>query len=139
MQLIEDIRAGRATPPSGITTLRLDRAHHWLTEVAPGVVTMVMPFDDAHLNLEDALICSWLIAVADQAMFFASNSACAEGEMTRMQSLRFETMANITSGDVTFVAKVDERVDEVMHCSCVIRASDGSTAATVEASIAVIS
>ena len=138
MQLIEDIRAGRASPPSGIATLGLDRAHHWLTEVSPGAITMVMPFAETHLNLEDALICSWLIAVADQAIFFATNSACAEGESTRMGSLRFEALANITSGDVTFLANVDQRIDDIMHCSCDIRASDGTVAAVVEALITVI-
>jgi len=138
MNLVNDIRAGRVVPPSGISTLGLDTTHHWLISVEPGEVTMVWTVDPAYFNLDGAVICSWLIALADQALFFASNAACAEGESTRMRKLRFETEHNITGGDVTITGTITEREDDQMTGSCVFRLEDGRVAATVEAMIQVI-
>lgn len=138
MDLIRDIREERATPPSGIVTLGLDGSHRWLTDVEPGRAEMRWPVDSAHLNLEDAVICSWIVAVADQAMFFASNSVCQYGEFTRTTELQLRCLQNITAGDATVVATVRQRVDDRLHCACDVFISDGSLAATVTATIDVI-
>ena len=137
MELVEAIREGKPDPPSGIESLGLTGSHQWLTEIAPGAATMRMPFSEAHLNLEGALICSWLIAVADQAMFFASNAACASGEMTRMRRLTYEVMDDITGGEVTFAARVAERKGDLMLCECQIINVEGREAARVAAQIEV--
>ncbi len=137
-KLVDEIRAGRATPPPGIATLGLDVTHRWITVQEPGVTTFVWTVDPAYSNLEGAVICSWLIALADQALFFASNSLCNEGESTRMRSLRFEQSANITGGDVTIAARIVDREGAAMTGRCEFELEDGSVAATVDAYILIV-
>lgn len=138
MDLIQDIREERAVPPSGITALGLAGSHRWLTSLEPGRVEMRWPVDALHLNLENAVICSWIVAVADQAMFFASNSVCEDGESTRTADLQLRCVQNITAGVATLVASVRQRVEDRLHCACDVFLEDGSLAATVSATIDVV-
>lgn len=118
MELIDAIRRQEAEPPSGIRTLGLDRTHHWLTKVEPGVVELVWDVEPAYQNLEGAVICSWIAALADQALFFASDTLCGAGESTRMRSLQMECLHNITDGSVRIVGTVRGRTDDDLWCTC---------------------
>ena len=138
LDLVDAIRAGRATPPSGITTLGLDGTHHWLTTVEPGHVVMAWPVDDAHMNLEGAVISVWLAALVDQALFFATQTLCADGESTRMASLRLECLSNVEDGVLTVDGRVDERVGDECHCTCELRTSDGRLAAQAHAVVDIV-
>lgn len=138
MDLIQDIRAGRATPPSGIVALGLDGSHRWLTTIEPGRAVMRWPVDAGHLNLEGAVICSWIVAIADQAMFFASNTLCQEGESTRTTDLQLRCIHNITDGLVTVTATVRERVDDRLYCWCEFILDGGRLAAAVTATIDIV-
>jgi len=138
MDLIRDIREGRGSPPSGIVALGLDGSHRWLTNVAPGKAEMKWPVDDAHMNLEGAVICSWIVALADQAMFFASNSVCLEGESTRTADLQLRCVRNITGGMVTIEATVREQVGDRLFCECEFESEDGLLVALVNATIDVL-
>lgn len=136
MELVDAIRAERAKPPSGISTLELDRTHRWLTEVEPGRVVMIWKVEDRYANLEGAVICSWLVALADQALFFASNTICGEGESTRMRDLQFRHLRNIMAGSVTIEAVIDDRVDDDMIGRCSFT-TDDELAAVVDVRIEV--
>lgn len=138
MQLIDEIRAERAAPPSGIRTLGLDSTHRWIRHLEPGRVELEWPIDRSHDNLEGAVICSWTAAVADQAIFFAGTSVCAEGEGTRMVDLRLTCHRNIVDGPVSVVATVDDRVDGRLHASCRFVLPTGELAASVAATLDVI-
>lgn len=124
-ELVELIRAEKADPPSDIRTLGLDRAHTWITKMEPGHVELEWEVGEDHLNLEGAVICSWTAALADQALFFASNTLCAKGEGTRMSDLRLSCLRNITGGKVRIDARVRERVDDTMFCVCEFVGDDG--------------
>lgn len=133
LELVELIRSERAQPPSGIRTLGLDKAHTWIRKVEPGHVELKWEVDADHLNLEGAVICSWIAALADQGLFFASNTLCAEGEGTRMSDLRLSCLRNITGGEVRIDARVRERVDDTMFCTCEFLGEDGLLYAQVTA------
>jgi len=138
IELVEDIRAGRATPPSGITTLGLDRTHEWLTVVESGHVVLEWPVDTDHSNLEGAVISVWLTALADQTLFFATQTVCGPGEGTRMASLQLDCIENVTEGTLTVDGRVDQRSADRLHCTCEMRRDDGVLAARVTAVIDVI-
>jgi acyl-coenzyme A thioesterase PaaI-like protein len=138
MELVEAIRAERADPPSGISTLGLDKTHRWITSVEPGRVTLSWEVDDAYLNLEGAVICVWTAALADQAMFFATNTLCAEGEGTRMADLHLRVITNVTGGTLDIDARVLERVGDRMHAVCDFRDESGALTAQVTAVVDVI-
>lgn len=135
MQLVDAIREGRSDPPAGITTLGLDRTHHWLTTVEPGHVELTWDVEPAYFNLDGAVICSWIVALADQALFFAGQTLCAEGEGTRMASLGLDCIENIGEGALSIVAHVDERVGDRLHATCEMRTADQRLAARVTAVI----
>lgn len=137
MELIELIRTERADPPSGIRTMGLDRTHRWITELAPGRVVMAWLVDDLHDNLEGAVICSWLVAIADQALFFASNTLCGEGEGTRTEMIALASHHNVTGGTVQVAASIDDREGDQMAGSCSFTLEDGTLAATVTATISI--
>jgi acyl-coenzyme A thioesterase PaaI-like protein len=132
LDLVNAIREERSTPPSGITTLGLDRTHKWLERVEPGHVVMSWLVDDAYLNLEGSVICSWIIALADQALFFAGNTVCQEGEGTRMVELNASMISNISSGTVRIDARIDRRVENRMFGICTFTV-DGALAARITA------
>ncbi len=138
MELLEAIRAERADPPSGIRTLGLDVTHRWITSLSPGRVQFAWPIDDHHFNLEAAVICSWTVAVADQALFFAGTSLCGEGEGTRMADLHLQAIANIESGPVSVDAVIDQRIGNRMFATCTMTLPDGTVAARVVATLDVI-
>jgi acyl-coenzyme A thioesterase PaaI-like protein len=138
IELVEAIRAGRAEPPPGIATLGLDRTHEWLTAVEPGRVEMVWEVEGRYANLEGAVICSWIVALADQALFFATQTACLPGEGTRMSTLQLECIHNVDAGPLRIVAEVDSRADDRFHGSCVMRTADGELAARVTAVIDIL-
>jgi acyl-coenzyme A thioesterase PaaI-like protein len=138
MELIEAIRDERAQPPSGIITLGLDVTHRWLVDLRPGHVELDWPVDDRHLNLEGAVICSWVAAVGDQAVFFATTSQCGAGESTRMLHFELTSHHNILPGTVRVVANVVDRIGGVFHASCEFRLSDGRVAATMAATVGAI-
>jgi acyl-coenzyme A thioesterase PaaI-like protein len=135
MQMIEAIRAERAAPPSGIRTLGLDLTHRWITDLGPGHVTFAWPVGSDHFNLEHAVICSWTAAVADQAIFFASNTLCGEGEGTRTTDLHLRALHNIGEGVVTVVCRIHDHTTERMFASCDFILADGRLAAQVTATL----
>lgn len=138
MDLIHDIQNGRAAPPSGIIALGLDGSHQWLTRIEHGWAVMRWPVDATHLNLEGAVICSWTVALADQAMFFASNSVCQDGESTRTADLQLRCLHNIMDGLVTITAQVRDRVDDRLYCTCEFVLDDGRLGAAVTATIDIV-
>jgi acyl-coenzyme A thioesterase PaaI-like protein len=118
MALIDAIREERAEPPSGIRTLGLDGTHRWLRSVQPGHVALDWPVDDAYLNLEGAVICSWIAALGDQALFFAASTVCGDGEGTRMAEFGVRLLENITAGSVAIEARVVRRVGDRLFGEC---------------------
>src|SRR4051812_13314317 len=98
MEMIAAIRAERADPPSGIRTLGLEGTHRWLTVLEPGHATFEWPVDEAHSNLEGAVICTWTAALGDQVLFFATNTLCEDGEQTRMVRFSLDCLEPITDG-----------------------------------------
>lgn len=125
MALVDAIRNEEADPPSGIATLGLGGTHHWLTTMEPGRAVMTWPVDDRYLNLEEAVICTWIACLGDQAMFFAASSVCLAGEGTRMATFGTTLIANVTSGDELVVdARVVRRVDDRLHLTCVFSVAD---------------
>lgn len=135
MDLVNAIRDGKAEPPSGIRTLELDRTHHWITSLEPGHIVLEWPYEDRYENLEGAVICVWIAALADQALFLASNTLCGEGEGTRMADFHLRLVRGITEGPVTIDARIRDRVGDQMVCQCEFLTSDGQLAATVDAII----
>ena len=129
VEKIQAICDERADPPSGIRTLGLDGTHKWITTLEPGHVEFTWPIDERHHNLEGAVICSWTIAVADQAMFFAGLTLCGEGEATRMSDLHFQAIDNITSGPMSVDARIERRIEDRMYGTCTIRDLHGQVAA----------
>ena len=119
MELVNAIREERSDPPSGIRTLEVDRTHNWLTRVEPGHVEMVWSVEDRYQNLEGAVIAPWTMTLADQALFFASNTLCGAGEGTRLERLAFALVRNINVGvELHIVATIDVRVDDWMRGRC---------------------
>lgn len=138
MALVEAIRDGSVTPPSGISTMGLDRTHQWITGLEPGRVTMEWEVDPAYLNLEGAVMCTWLAAMADQAVFFASNAACREGEGTRMASFHLDVARNIGGGSLRLEAEVLNRMGDRMTARCELFDAAGQLAAVFNATLDVI-
>lgn len=134
MELIEMIRAGKASPPSGIATLGLDRTHRWDLTVSPGQASFRWAVDERYLNLDDAVICSWLVALADQALFFAGTSLCADGESTRMDQISLRCFEDVKDGDVEFSARIDRRAGDRLFGTCDI-AVGGALKAQVTATL----
>ncbi|TFV88055.1 hypothetical protein E4P40_10520 [Blastococcus sp. CT_GayMR20] len=137
MALVRAIRDEQAEPPSGIRTLGLDRTHRWLRSVEPGRVLLDWLVDDAYLNLEGAVICSWIAALGDQALFFAASTLCADGEGTRMAQFDVRLLENITGGSVAVEARVLRRVEDRLHCECSFTV-DGDLKALMIATIDVV-
>lgn len=135
MEFVDLIRSEKSEPPPGIRTLGLDRTHHWITAVEPGHVELVWEVDADYLNLEGSVICSWTTALADQALFFVSNTLCAEGEGTRTADLRIRCLRNITGGKVRIDARVREPGDDTMFCTAELVGDDASRCAHVTAVI----
>jgi acyl-coenzyme A thioesterase PaaI-like protein len=138
MALIEAIRSETSDPPSGILTLGLGGTHRWLETLGVGRAVFHWPVDDAHLNLEGAVICSWIAALGDQALFFAATSVCGDGEGTRMAEFTTRTMANVTGGTLVIDARINRRVGDRLYGRCTFT-SEGDLAAEVYATIDVIS
>lgn len=138
MKLLDDIRAGRADAPAGIKTLGLEGTHRLVTRWEPGAVDMLWPVDGAYANLEGATICSWLTALADQALFFASNTLCVEGETTRTLELSLTNLRNVTGGELRLEARILGRGDDRMIGTCTMRDADGELAAVVNVTIGVV-
>ena len=137
-ELIDLIRAEKSSPPSGIRTLGLDQTHRWLDSVEPGRVALTWTVDDRYLNLEGAVICSWIVALADQAIFYAGMTLCGENEVTRMVDIRLTTVENINSGDVSIIATVDGRSGDDLLCTCDFRSSEGVLLARIAATVTVV-
>lgn len=137
MDLVNAIREERSDPPSGILTLGLDQTHRWITALDPGRVSFEWTVDEAHLNLEGAVICPWIVALADQALFFASNTLCADGESTRMADLHVRCIASITGGVAAIDAVVERRVGDRFACRCDFRQA-GELVAQAVATIDVV-
>jgi acyl-coenzyme A thioesterase PaaI-like protein len=125
MDLVNAIRSGQARPPAGISTLGLDSTHEWLTTVEPGHIEMTWDVETRYFNLENAVICSWLVALADQALFFATQTLCGDGESTRMASLQLDCVRSISGGKLKIVARVIERVHDRFYCECTMSTDDG--------------
>jgi acyl-coenzyme A thioesterase PaaI-like protein len=138
MELIEAIRAGRGEPPSGIRTLGLDETHRWLDFVEPGHVQFTWAVDDAHRNLEGAVICSWIVALADQAVFLATQTLCADGEGTRMAALELKAVRNVSDGRLSFEARVEARTADRFYCTCRVSSDSEDLAALVTAEVDII-
>lgn len=138
MALIEAIRGGSVTPPSGISTMGLDGTHRWITGLEPGKVTMEWEVDPGYLNLEGAVMCTWLAAMADQAVFFASNSLCDQGEGTRMASFHLDVARNVGGGRLRLEADVLNRMGDRMTARCELHDDAGDLVAVFSATLDVI-
>lgn len=137
-ELVDAIRRGEVEPPAGIVTLGLDRTHEWITDLSPGRVRMVWEADSAYANLEGATFCTWLAALADQAVFFATNTLCTDGESTRMRSFRLDCHDNLTGGVLVLEAQVAERDGDELDAVCQLSTGDGAPIATFTATVGVI-
>lgn len=138
MDLVQAIREERSDPPAGIRTLQLDRTHHWITDISPGRVVFEWEVEPAYFNLEGAVICSWTAAVGDQALFFAANTLCTEGEGTRMATFSLDCLSNITGGTLVITGVVDRRVDDAMWGTCTFEDADGNLAARMTARLDIV-
>jgi acyl-coenzyme A thioesterase PaaI-like protein len=118
MKVIEQIRAGAQTPPAGITTLKLDRGFQWIESVAPGRVVARWTYDPAYDNLENATIAGWIACLAEQVMFYATNTLIEAGEVTRTTDLRLTYLENITKGVIRFEGWVERYADDTMWVEC---------------------
>jgi|GEM_PF-5951850 len=136
-ELLQAIIDERAAPPTGITTLNLAGTHRWLTSIAPGRAVFAWPVGSSHHNLEGNVLCSWTMAVADQAMFLAGCGLMGEGETTRMQHFSFSSVQEFGSGVVTVEAIVT-REGAIAHGRCVFTDERGEHLASVLATFAVI-
>lgn len=128
MALVDAIRNEESAPPSGIATLGLGGTHRWLTTMEPGHAVMTWPVDDRYLNLEGAVICTWIACLGDQAMFFAGSSVCGAGEGTRMATFTTTQIANVTSGELVVDARVVRRVGDRLHLRCDFTVDDEAVA-----------
>jgi acyl-coenzyme A thioesterase PaaI-like protein len=137
MELVAAIRAEKAEPPAGIATLRLDQTHRWITALEPGHVELMWDVQPEYANLEGAVICSWLAALADQALFFASRTLCGEGEETRTRRLSLDYAENVYDGQVTIRADIGRREGSALHGTCVMTV-EGREVVRVDALIDVI-
>jgi len=137
MALVDAIREERTEPPSGIRTLGLDATHRWLRSVEPGHVVLDWAVDDAYLNLEGAVLCSWMSALGDQALFFAASTVCGEGEGTRMAEFGVRLLENITAGTVAIEARIVRRVGDRLFGECSFTVGD-DVAALMTATIEVV-
>lgn len=135
-ELLQAILDERADPPSGIATLGLAGTHRWLTEIAPGRAVFAWPVGTSHHNLEGNVLCSWTVAVADQALFLAGCGLMHDGETTRMQHLSFSSEQEFGSGVVTVDATA-RRDGDVVHGRCTVGSGE-QVFATVLATLAVV-
>ena len=138
MGLVDAIRQERSDPPAGIRTLGLDRTHRWITALEPGRVELTWPVDPAYFNLEGAVICSWIAAVGDQAVFLASNTLCGEGEGTRMAEFSVACLSNLSSGDAVITAVIERRVDDRMWATCTFVDDSGELVARMSATLDIV-
>lgn len=109
MQLIRSIRDGTQTPPAGITTLGLDGGERWIEHFEEGYARVRWQTDPAYFNLEGAVICSWLACLADQAIFYATNTLLDEGEITRVVSLNMTYGEPVVGDEIVIEARVISR------------------------------
>jgi acyl-coenzyme A thioesterase PaaI-like protein len=137
-QLIQSIKDGAQTPPPGISTLRLDGGPKWIESFAPGRAVMHWDVDSAYFNLEGAVICSWLACLADQAVFYATNTLLAEGENTRVASLRMDFIENVVSGRLTIEAVVVGRGADSLVTECRMLLDNGQTAVVATATSRIV-
>lgn len=135
LDLVNKIRSGDAAPPSAIITLGLDRTHEWITTCEPGHVVFAWDVDPAYLNIEGNVFCPWIAALADQALFFASNTLCGEGEGTRMADFHLSMISDIAQGTARIDAVIRERVGDRMHGTCDVYDGSGALAGHVVATI----
>lgn len=114
MKLIQSIKDGTQKPPAGIKTLRLDLGPEWIDHFEPGFARFYWNADPAYYNLEDAVICSWLGCLADQATFYATNTLTEEGEVTRVVTSQMSFFENITTGRIRIESRVQGRSGDTM-------------------------
>jgi acyl-coenzyme A thioesterase PaaI-like protein len=136
--IVRAIRREEHPAPPGIITLGLDRAHRWITRLGDGEADLSWTFDAAYTDDGGALLSSWTAAVADQALFFAGMTLCADGQRTRTSSLAVSCLADIYAGPVSIRARVQGRSGDRMAGTCALVVPDGSTAALVTAVLDVV-
>lgn len=139
LQVIEAIKAGAQTPPPGIETLKLDQGWKWIKEIQPGRVVARWDYDSAYDNLERATIAGWVACLAEQAVFYASNTLIDATQVTRTTSLSVELGEPIKSGYVDFEAEVETYENGTMWLACRFRFPDGRLAARASAVVKVLS
>lgn len=136
MELIAAIKAGTQVPPAGIVTLKLTGGREWIESFAPGHVVANWDVDPAYYNLEDAVIAGWLACLAEQMVFYATNTLIDEGEVTRTVDFRLTYLENIEKGRVRMEARVDRREGNTMWVDVRFLSAGGAlmtkAAATVE-------
>lgn len=108
MSVIQSIKDGVQVPPSGITTLKLDRGWEWIESFGEGKAVAHWDIDPAYFNLEDAVIAGWVACLSEQVMFYATNTLIKAGEVTRTVDLRITYIENLTAGRVRFEAEVEK-------------------------------
>lgn len=138
MQVIKSIKDGLQKPPEGIVTLGLDRGQRWIDHFESGFARMVWEADPRYYNLEDAVICSWLACLADQAVFYATNTLVEDGEVTRIRELSMTYLRNISSGRVVIESRVEGRSDNLMFTRVVFLNGEEGPAAMASATTQVV-
>lgn len=126
MKVIESIKAGVQVPPAGITTLRLDRGFEWIESISPGRAIAKWTYDPAYDNLENATIAGWVACLAEQVMFYATNTLIEAGQVTRTTDLRLTYLENITAGVIRFEGWVETYKNDTMWVECRFTDADGN-------------
>lgn len=106
MDIIQAIKDGTQAPPAGIVTLGLDGGERWIADFGPGHAQVRWDVDPAYFNLEGAVICSWLGCLADQAIFYATNTLLDAGKVTRIATMNMTYGDPVTGGTVLIDARV---------------------------------
>lgn len=108
MKVIQSIKDGVQKPPAGITTLRLDRGWEWIESFGAGKAVANWEVDPAYFDLEDAAIAGWVACLAEQVMFYATNTLIEAGQVTRTVDLRMSYIERLREGRVRLEANVEK-------------------------------
>jgi acyl-coenzyme A thioesterase PaaI-like protein len=114
IDVIRSIKEGVQKPPAGITTLRLDRGWEWIESFGDGRAVAHWEVDPAYFDLEDAAIAGWVACLAEQVMFYATNTLIKADEVTRTVDLRLSYIERLRAGRIRFEANVEKYEDRTM-------------------------
>src|SRR5262245_25197310 len=125
IDVIRAIKAGTQVPPAGIITLKLDLGWKWIDEFSPGKVKAHWEYDPAYDDLENATIAGWVGCLAEQIMFYATNTLIKDGQVTRTIDLRMSYLERIRAGRIGLEASVETYQGDTMWVEAKFRLPDG--------------